>query len=176
MDMRLFLLVFLAAASAFAQRFQSDCYAIQAERWTNWDFPALIKPYMPIPPEQKDGVHLFIKAQCAKSPATIRVYIRYTTAEGVKRMFTDVALLSRHEETGAVGGYLVAVVGRGVTVRDVYIEPLWPSDLVEVEASLTPSGKYDIGSSALRRVYVGGCPPGQQLQPLKGEPNWKECK
>jgi hypothetical protein len=129
--MKLILLVVLAAASAFGQRFQSDCYAVDVERWTNWDFPALIKPYMPIPPEQKDGVHLFIKAQCAKSPATLRVQIRYTTAEGERRVFSDAALLSRDEESGAVGGYLVAIVGRGVTVRDVVVTPSWPTDEVE---------------------------------------------
>lgn len=126
--MKLILLVAVAAASAFAQRFQSDCYAVQAERWTNWDFPALIKPHMPIPPEQKDGVHLFIASQCAKTPATLRVQIRYTTVEGERRVFSDVAQLSRDEESGSVGGYLVAIIGRGVTVREVTIAPCWPTD------------------------------------------------
>jgi hypothetical protein len=156
--MKTILLLIALAASASAQRFQSDCYAVQAERWTNWDFPDLIKPHMPIPPEQKDGVHLFIKAQCDKTPATLRVQIKYTTAEGVKRVFSDVALLNRDEESGAVGGYLVAIIGRGVTVRDVVVTPYWPTDAVEVDLD---------------------CPPGLRWQPLGNsavERQWKVCK
>lgn len=76
LSMKLLLLAGFVALYAFGQE---ATFSVHLSRWTNHNFPALIKPYMPlIPGDERDGVLVSVITKDSTRVDAVKITMRYS--------------------------------------------------------------------------------------------------